>query len=237
MQHFLRLSLVSSLFVCGSLLAQEAPANLEPVSSSDVSSSSLSASNAVLPNPLLPSVTAPLSVAYTPLDLKDKYLYSVNQTFTFPKFAIMGIRAGLDHYKHTPNQWDTETSGYAMRFASHLGRSLVREQIAFGVRAIDHEDPRYFRLGHGTIRERTKYAISRTFLARKDDGTWMPAYSRFIASYSMPFIASRWRPEPVRTLPMDLKAGTVGISLGMATNICQEFMPEFKGLKAKLRHQ
>lgn len=228
MHYFLRLTSICLISAGASLFAQEEPV----LPDTPDAAITLPAPSLLAPVPATPDSSLP----YTPLDLKQKYLYSVNQTFTLPKMAIMSIRAGLDHYNHTPNQWTSEPEGYGMRFASHLGRSLVREQLAFGVRAIDHEDPRYFRLGRGTIMARTKYAASRTFIARNDNGSWMPAYSRFIASYGMPLIARQWRPEPIHTMPDALKAGSMGIGLGMATNICQEFLPDLKTLKNRFHH-
>ena len=78
--------------------------------------------------------------------------------------------------------------------ASGFGQQLVREQIEFGVWAIDHEDPRHRAVGCNGVWPRTKYAIVHTFVARRDDGGQMPAYSRFIGDYGAGFVSREWYP-------------------------------------------
>lgn len=199
------------------LLAQESPE--PPVAEQSVSDT-------------LPADTP---APFTPLTLGQKYKYSVNQTMTLPRVAFMSIRAAFDQVNKTPQQWGFGAEAYTVRFASHMGRSLVRESLAFSVRAVDHEDPRYFRSGAGTIASRAKYAVVHTFIVRSDSGRWMPAYSRFVSSYGMPFIARQWRPSPIHTLPDGLRAGSMGIGINIASNIGQEFLPELKSLRHKLR--
>ena len=48
---------------------------------------------------------------------------------------------------------------FSVRMANVFGLSFLRQNIAFGVRAFDREDPRYFRKVKGTGRERTKYCL------------------------------------------------------------------------------
>ncbi len=164
---------------------------------------------------------------YVPLDVKGKYLYSVDQMFSFPRLLSIAIRAGVDQGTDTPIQWGGGTAGYAERFASHFGRSFLRENIAFGVRALDHEDPRYFVLGKGGLWKRTKYAVRQTFVVRNDHGSTMPAYSRFISTYSMPLISQAWRPEQF-SVGRELGNGSIGMATGVGYNVFQEFWPDLK---------
>jgi hypothetical protein len=137
--------------------------------------------------PLIPSATPPVS-AYSPLDLKHKYLYSLNEMTGPAQWIGFAVHAGLDQAEKAPNAWGNGPDSFGVRMANHFGRSFLRSNIAFGVRAVDGEDPRYFRLGKGSGMTRTKYALTRAFLSRKDDGGWMPAYSRFAADYASPFL-------------------------------------------------
>jgi hypothetical protein len=116
-----------------------------------------------------------------------------------------------------------------------LGRSFLRQNIAFGVGALDHEDPRYFRIGQGGVWKRTRYAIGHAFVVRNDNGSPMPAYSRFVADYSMPLLAQLWRPEAFRT-GRALGIGSALVGSDAAYNIWREFLPDIrKKLKLRLR--
>jgi hypothetical protein len=93
---------------------------------------------------------------------------------------------------------------------------------------VDHEDPRYFVSGQGGPWKRTWYAMVHEFVVHNDNGTMVPAYSRFVADYGMPFIAQQWRPGRFRTVPDGLRAGTCSLGLGVGLNVGREFWPEFR---------
>ena len=84
-----------------------------------------------------------------------------------------------------------------------------------------------------------KYALSRTFLARKDtvpDGSvWIPAYSRLIADFGMPFLAQTWRPEGFN-IPRGFRQGSVAVGTGFASNMWTEFWPDIRKRFKILRH-
>ena len=69
--------------------------------------------------------------------------------------------------------------------------------------------------------------IAQTFVVRNDNGRTMPAYSRFISTYSMPLIAQTWRPEPL-SVGREIGNGTIGMATGIGYNVIQEFWPDVK---------
>ncbi len=176
------------------------------------------------------------ALAYTPLDLKHKYLYSFNEMSGPTQWVGFVIHAGMDQAQKTPSAWGYGADSFGVRLASHFGRSFMRENIAFGVRALDGEDPRYFRSGEGGNLHRAKYAFKSAFLARRDDRKSMPAYSRFIADLATPMIAQTWRPEKF-SVARGFRAGGVGIGMGFGANLWEEFGPDLKKrAKAFLKH-
>src|SRR5580658_2591223 len=114
---------------------------------------------------------------YAPLNLKQKYLYSMGEIFGPDRLVAVAGYAILDQLGVRPVQWGKRPSSLAVRFASHFGDSLLKHNIEFAVRALDHEDPRYFRSGHGRPWTRVGHAVVHTFVVHNDRGGWMPAYS------------------------------------------------------------
>jgi hypothetical protein len=90
--------------------------------------------------------------------------------------------------------------------------------------AIDHEDPRYFVLGRGSGWTRVKYATKATFVVWCDDGKMIPAYSRFISDFSMPFISQVWRSEAIGG-GREIATGSIALGTGVANNVFLEFWP------------
>jgi hypothetical protein len=175
--------------------------------------------------------------AYTPLTLRQKYVDSLTQIFGFPELVDVTAHTAIDQAKDRPSVWGTSAGSFGVRFAAHLGRGLVRENGAFAVRALDHEDPRYFPSNSINARKRARDAVVHTFWVRRDDGTMMPAYSRFLADYGTPFVERQWRPEPFRA-SMGLKVGTLSLGIGSLVNLGQEFWPDVrKKLHQRFHHE
>jgi len=172
---------------------------------------------------------ADLKVATTPapLTLGQKYGFAVKDTFDPAHLLLITTRAAVDQASNSPGGWGGGSGSYGMRVASRLGSRLVNENIAFGVAAVDHEERRYFRLGETSNGwARTRYAVRRAFIAQREGGGEMPAYSNFIASFSTPFVAQAWRPGGVRGM-RELRGGSIGIGMDAASNLWREFMPDF----------
>ena len=165
--------------------------------------------------------------AYVPLTLDQKYFFSMNKVVGKGAAGAVMLKAAFDQLREEPQQWGDHADSFAVRGASHLGRSFVRQGLAFGVRALDGEDPRYFVSGEGGRWARTRYAMVHTFEARNDRGQWMPAYSLLVSAYGTAFIANTWRPDH-RGVGYNFGAGTAAIGLAVGSSIVQEFWPDLK---------
>jgi hypothetical protein len=178
-----------------------------------------------VPNDPAPDVSS--TPAYVPLTLKQKYLYSIEEIFGPDRLVALGAHAALDQWGVRPVQWGRRPNSLAIRFASYFGESLLKHSIEFGVRAVDHEDPRYFRSGHGRPWTRVGHAVVHTFVVRSDRGGWMPAYSLAVEAYGTPYLVRMWRPERFQTAPT-LEAGTLNVGIEMGGNVLREFWPDMR---------
>ena len=175
-----------------------------------------------------------MNVPYSPLTLSQKYAYSFQQIFGPAQILALGFRAGFSELAKRPEYWGGGAGGFGVRMASHFGDSLIRQNIAFGVRALDHEDPRYFRLGKGSVLTRVKYSVVHTFLVHKDDGGYMLAYSRLVADYTVPFITREWHASKDRGIGDGLQSGTITFAVQSCMNLSREFLPD---LRQKFLHR
>lgn len=200
--------LVFALVGCGTLLAQDGRA-LEDETVLD------------------PLALTPLNGPYVPLTLGQNYAWSIHQMFDPGRLFLVAADAALDHSANNPSAWGQGSEGYAVRVASHLGHEVVRENIAFAVRAFDHEDPRYVRSSEAGLRKRVGHAAGHAFLARNERGGTMPAYSLFVAGFATPFIAQTWRPEPINA-GRELRSGSMAIGLAATGNMYEEFWPDIR---------
>lgn len=215
-------------------LAQEAasPApdlNTPELSSTETEEAAVPSATGPMPGELalVPQTSASADPAYTPLTLKQKWLYSVSEIFGPARVAGYTMHTIFDYAFDLPKQWGREGDSLAMRAASHLGDNFLRYNIQFAIQAADHEDPRYFRSGQHGAWKRTKYAVLHTFVVRSDDQSWMPAYSLLASAYAVPYIRREWRPEAFHRMS-GVEAGSSEIGITVGSNIFNEFWPDLK---------
>jgi hypothetical protein len=165
--------------------------------------------------------------AYVPLTLGQNYMWSVHNIVDPERLFLIAAKASFDHASDDPSKWGEGMGGYATRVSSRLGYVAVRENVAFGLRALDHEDPRYVRMGSGGGWERARHAVVRSVLARNEKGNTMPAYSELVADFGTPFIAQTWHPGVIRG-GREFTSGGMALGVNAFTNLCSEFWPDIR---------
>lgn len=166
---------------------------------------------------------------YQALSLRENYLYSYNQMFGPAALFALGIHTAFDQLRVHPVEWGNGTSGLEQRLAYHFEKSLLRQNMAFAVRALDHEDPRYFASGQKNILRRTGYALKHAVIVKKTtDGSEMFAYSRFVVGFAAPEVTQSWGPNRYNTVGNIMGSGAICIGTAALTNVFREFLPDLK---------
>jgi hypothetical protein len=159
------------------------------------------------------------------------YAHSVTDAESVIKPALA---AGIDQGTDTPSEWGQGGAGFGRRFGSAYAREVISRTIRFGVAAADREDPRYFPSQESGFWTRTKYAVVRTFVARTDTGTQMPAFSRLAGVYGAAFISNAWYPQRQADTPHALERGSTALATSAGWNVFREFWPD---IRKKLHHE
>jgi hypothetical protein len=174
-----------------------------------------------------PSSSASPATNTQPLTLGQKYKLALNRTLDPLEWVRIAFGAAIDQADNYPSDWGQGWDAFGVRTASGFGQQAIREQIEFGVWAIDHEDPRHHRSGLHGVWPRTRYAIVHTFVSRRDDGGQMPAYSRFLGDYGAAFASREWYPTRFHNLQAGLDSGSVSLGLDVGMNVAREFLPHW----------
>lgn len=99
----------------------------------------------------------------------------------------------------------------------------------YALPSLMHQDPRYFRLGHGSVGTRVVYAVSRVFVTHADDGRWVFASAALSGSAISAGLSNLYYPAQDRGFGRSL--GRAGVDLGNTAlyNLAAEFWPDIKG--------
>ena len=121
----------------------------------------------VLPN----NRTTEAAIPFAAITAKQKLTIAFKDSFDWPVYPTAGLFAALYQLEDQNPSFGQGMQGYAKRLATAYGDQMIGNMMTEGlVPALTREDPRYFRLGEGTKRHRTWYALSRIFVTKTDSG-------------------------------------------------------------------
>jgi hypothetical protein len=161
------------------------------------------------------------------LTLKDKFVLFVQDSFDPGTFLDTGFSAGLDQAENSDPSYGQGAEGYGRRFgAEYAGQVSSRFFKDFTYPSIFSEDPRYYRLAHGTARRRLLHAVEHVVVAHHDNGKLMFNYSEWLGTTSAVVLSNTYHPDNQRGF--SAAAERVGYSFlqDVGFDVLREFWPE-----------
>ncbi len=151
-------------------------------------------------------------------------------------FAIAFIVTGLGEAKDDNPGFGWGPEGYFKRSGAAYIDAFDGTMIgnAF-LPVILHQDPRYFRLGHGKISHRLFYAVATSFICKHDNtGKWEPNYSNVGGNIISGAISNLYYPDSKNGVAQTFEAGMTVTFEGTFGATLQEFWPD---ISRKLFHK
>ena len=166
-------------------------------------------------------------------DNHERFSSYLNRTYTDPaRLGWLLVDSATDTWSKSPHQWDQSAESYSYRVASGWGRRIVRNTLQLGFETALHEDSRYRPSNQHGLGRRFVFAVSRSVLAHKPDGSVEPAYGRIAAGVASAAISSTWHPQSTRGDA--LLCGAAQAVLDRAgSNLLAEFQPDLKSVGKK----
>lgn len=169
-----------------------------------------------------------LAQSSTAMGVSDKLSFHLSQSASPLAFAGDAAYAGLLQAADTPAEWGQGGSGYGQRLASTAACSGIHSVLAFGLDAVLHEDPRYFRSAGGGFWRRTGHAFRGTILTRTDQGTETLSIWRLGSAYGAAYLSNQWYPHRLNTVGLGFAQGSLQLGFDLARNLASEFWPDLK---------
>jgi len=159
--------------------------------------------------------------------VKDKFILLVRDTFDPISFLSAAFNAGLDQASHRDPTFGQGAEGYGKRFgADFAGQTTWRFFTDFAYPTIFKEDPRYYRLIHGSGRRRFFHAVEHTFVAQRDSGKHMFNFSGWLGTATAVALNDVYHPGNERGLSPALRRGGYSLASGMGFGVLREFWPD-----------
>ncbi len=161
------------------------------------------------------------------LEPKAKFKLFVMDSIDPGSFLVSGFNAGLDQWQNTDPSFGLGATGYARRFAANAaGDTAGRFFGDFLYPTIFSEDPRYYRMQHGSKKARLLHAMRHTVIAHRDDGKLMFNYTEWLGTASSVAMNKLYHPDNQPGLGPAVRAGLYSVAEDMGFDVLREFWPE-----------
>lgn len=171
-------------------------------------------------------MTGKTQADFKPLTARQKVNFWAKSLFSPFQFVAAATSAGITQWEDVPKAWGEGAEGYGHRFGNYFAKQTTQRTLRLGLESLLHEDNRYFTSGEQGFRRRIVYALERSILARKDDGTSRISLSQIGSTAGASFISRLWQPSTNNSAG----DGAVSFGIGMATNaglnVVREFLPD-----------
>jgi hypothetical protein len=149
-------------------------------------------------------------------------------------FVFTSITAGIEQASNEKEGYGQGAMGFAKRYGADFTDGFTNELFVTGVfPSLMHEDPRYYRLGHGSAFKRTAYALSRILITHSDSGTARFNSSEFLGNIASGALSMTYYPQSERSVSGVFSRMSVEIGYDSLFNVLKEFYPD---LKRKFSH-
>ncbi len=145
--------------------------------------------------------------------------------------ALARTAAGalITHATNTPSEWGQGTAGFGKRFASGLGKSLVKTGIQFPVAYFRHEAIGYRRSNLEGAGPRLRYALlSTVYTHRTTTGERTVAAGEIAGALGSGLISRLWQPPSTATLASGFASAGIAIAADAGFNVLREFWPDIR---------
>jgi len=177
---------------------------------------------------VMPNYLTVDSAAQTPpISWKEKFAISAKGSFDPYEFVIVGVLAGIRQGENSTPRFGQGAEGFGKRYAAAFADQVGGNVMVGGVfSTILKIDPRYFRLGRGSMAGRLGYAISRVLVARRDSGGSMFNIPEFAGNAVAIAISTTYYPKDDRSFSSSFSSWGTQMGIDAFGNELKEFWPD-----------
>jgi hypothetical protein len=164
-----------------------------------------------------------------PLTIPEKYILSLHQALDVSAHIGNAFQAALQQAANGQPHYGEGGNAYGKRFAASEGDQISGSLLIYGVLpSLLHEDPRYFRQGRGSMLARVWYAVNRTFVTRRDDGSSGFNNSEILGQLISCGISTTYYPQQDRSVSRVFSNWGVNLGGNSAYNVLSEYYSDMK---------
>jgi hypothetical protein len=142
-------------------------------------------------------------------------------------FVLIAGQAGISQAEDEFSGYGQGAEGYAKRFGATFADSTSSGFFSnFLYPVVFKVDPRYFRLGEGSISRRMGHAVKEEFVCHTDRGTRQFSYNNVLGAFTSGAISNLYYPSSDRGATLTLTRSLISLGYGTFGGLFDEFWPD-----------
>jgi hypothetical protein len=167
------------------------------------------------------------------LSTGDKFKLFAANSASVSTLLGAAFSAGIGQAENSPEGYGQGGEGYGKRFGASMARTASNEFFGtFVLASMLGQDPRFFPQANPTFGGSIKYAVSRVFVTRNDDGKDVANWSGLLGPAMGEGLANVYWPEDERTAGKTFERYGIDLASRAGWNLFRNYWPVlFKRLK------
>lgn len=159
-----------------------------------------------------------------PLTAGQKFHLFAKSSFDPFEYAVAGLQAGLGQATNEFPGYGQGAEGYGKRYGASLADQVSSNFFAnFFWPVLLKQDPRYFRLGKGSVPHRIFYSLAQEFVTMSDRGTRTFNFSNVLGAFSSGGLSNVYYPKSDRGVSLTMSRSAISLLYGSAGGLIDEF--------------
>jgi hypothetical protein len=139
-------------------------------------------------------------------------------------FAIEGLQAGLSQAEDEFPGYGQGAEGYGKRYGASFADEVSSNFFAnYFYSVLLKEDPRYFRLGEGSIKHRIWYSLRQEFVCHTDVGGRSFSWENVLGAFSSGGLSNVYYPSSDRGFSLTMSRSAIALAYGSVGGLVDEF--------------
>lgn len=143
------------------------------------------------------------------------------------QFVVIGLEAGISQASNSFPGYGQGAAGYGKRYGAALADQVSSQFFSnFAYPVLLKQDPRYFRMGEGPVKQRIFYALVQEFVGHKDGGRKTFNWPTTLGALTAGGISNAYYPEDDRGFGLTVSRAGVSMLYGSLSGLGNEFWPD-----------
>ena len=162
-----------------------------------------------------------------PLMPRQKFRLFYRTAFDSVEFAVEGFEAGISQANDSFSGYGQGASGYGKRYGAAFTDQASSDFFTnFAYPVLLKQDPRYFRMGEGSVKRRIGHALAQEFVGHIDGGDATFNWPTALGALTAGSISNTYYPAEDRGFGLTMTRSGVALLYGSLGGLGSEFWPD-----------